>query len=48
MNTELPQFTASLRRARENEAFSEWIFREQNRELLDTPLAQQAQLPQLK
>lgn len=42
MNAEMPKFTADLRRSRENEAFSEWIFREQNRELLDTPLARQA------
>jgi hypothetical protein len=38
MNAEMPQFTASLRRARENEAFNEWLSLEANHELQNTPL----------
>lgn len=38
INAEMPQFTASLRRARENEAFNEWLGLEANHELQDTPL----------
>ena len=38
MNAELPQFTAALRRARENEAFNEWLSLEANHELQNTPL----------
>jgi hypothetical protein len=38
MNSEMPQYIASLRRARENEAFNEWLGLEANRELQDTPL----------
>jgi hypothetical protein len=39
MRADLPQFTAQLRRARQNEAFQEWLNTEANRELHDTPLA---------
>jgi hypothetical protein len=42
MRADLPQFTAQLRRARENEAFQEWLNAEANRELRDTPFAQRA------
>jgi hypothetical protein len=41
MNAELPQFTDTLRRTRENEAFNQWLNTEANRELHDTPLAKQ-------
>ena len=40
MNAGLPQFIASLRRTRENEAFNEWLGIEANRVLQDTPLYQ--------
>jgi hypothetical protein len=39
MNAELPQFTESLRRSRENEAFNEWLQTEASRALRDTPFA---------
>jgi SurA N-terminal domain len=42
MHAELPQFTAALRRQRENEAFQEWLNGEANRELRDVPFAKQA------
>ena len=42
MNAELPQFITSLRRARENEAFNEWLQIEASRDLSDTPLARRA------
>ena len=42
MNAELPQFITALRRARENEAFNEWLQLEANRALTDTPLARRA------
>ncbi|HTA94623.1 MAG TPA: hypothetical protein VK769_00720, partial [Verrucomicrobiae bacterium] len=42
MNVELPQFTAVLRRTRQNEAFNQWLQVEANRELRDTPLIKQA------
>jgi len=38
MKSELPKFTADLRRERENEAFDEWLQAEANRELRNTPL----------
>ena len=38
MNTDLPQFTAALRRERGNEAFNEWIQTEANRQLRNTPV----------
>ena len=41
MGADLPQFTARLRRARENEAFNQWVQAEANRELLHTPVYQQ-------
>jgi hypothetical protein len=34
----LPQFTAQVRRARQNEAFNLWLMGEANRELKDTPV----------
>jgi len=37
---ELPQFTAQVRRGRENEAFNRWLQAEANRELRNTPLAE--------
>jgi peptidyl-prolyl cis-trans isomerase D len=42
MNAELPQFTESLRRARENEAFNQWLQVEAGRALRDTPIARRA------
>jgi hypothetical protein len=42
MNAELPQFITSLRRARENEAFNEWLQVQASRDLSDTPLARRA------
>jgi hypothetical protein len=42
MNAELPQFTAELRRSRENEAFNQWLQIEASRELGDTLLARRA------
>jgi len=41
MNAELPQFTESLRRSRENEAFFQWLQIEAGRALRDTPVARQ-------
>ena len=41
MNADLPQFTESLRRSRENEAFNEWLRTEAGRALRDTPVARQ-------
>ena len=38
MDSDLPQFTATLRLQRENEAFNEWLMREGNRALRDTPI----------
>ena len=42
MSADLPQFTASLRRAREREAFDQWIQTEANRQLRNTPVATSA------
>jgi len=42
MNAALPQFITTLRRARESEAFNEWLQAEASRGLSDTPLAQRA------
>ena len=39
MNADLPQFTASLRRERESEAFNQWLQAEANRQLRTTPVA---------
>jgi hypothetical protein len=38
---ELPQFSAQVRRARQNEAFNLWLMAEANRELASTPFAQE-------
>ena len=38
MNAELPQFTETLRRSRENAAFNEWLQTEATRALRDTPV----------
>jgi hypothetical protein len=40
MNAELPQFTAKLRRARESEAFNQWIQTEANRQFKNIPAFQ--------
>jgi hypothetical protein len=40
MNAEMPQYLAALHRARETEAFNEWVQIEANRQLRDTPLFQ--------
>jgi hypothetical protein len=37
MSADLPQFTARLRRARESEAFNQWVQSEANRQLRTTP-----------
>jgi hypothetical protein len=42
MRTDLPQFTAALRRQRENEAFQEWLNVEANRELRNMSFAKRA------
>jgi len=42
MRADLPQFTAQLRRARESQAFQEWLNVEANRELRDMPFAKRA------
>ena len=41
MKADLPQFTAGLRRQRENEAFNQWVQAEANRQLRNTPVYQQ-------
>jgi peptidyl-prolyl cis-trans isomerase D len=41
MNAELPQFTESLRRSRENEAFFQWLQVAAGRALSDTPVGRQ-------
>jgi hypothetical protein len=41
MKSELPKFTADLRRQRENEAFDIWLQTEANRQLRDTPVYKQ-------
>jgi hypothetical protein len=38
MESDLPQFAAALRQRREDEAFNEWLMREANRSLKDTPV----------
>jgi len=38
MSADLPQFTAALRRARESEAFNQWLQAEANRQLRTTPI----------
>jgi hypothetical protein len=42
LTADLPQFTETLRRARENEAFNEWLQAEAGRALRDTPFARRA------
>ncbi|MGH7989605.1 MAG: peptidyl-prolyl cis-trans isomerase, partial [Limisphaerales bacterium] len=42
MDSDLPQFTAALRRTRESEAFNQWLMREANQSLRDTPIFQQS------
>jgi hypothetical protein len=41
MNSDLPQYIGYLRRGRQNEAFSEWVNLEANRQLRNTPVFQQ-------
>ena len=38
---QLPQFSAQVRRARQNEAFNLWLMAEANRELQNTPIARE-------
>jgi len=45
MNADLPQYTASLRRERQNEAFGQWLNLEANRELRTTPVFRQQFAP---
>ena len=42
MKTDLPQFTAGLRRQRESEAFNQWVQVEANHQLIKTPVYQQS------
>ena len=42
MKTDLPLFTAGLRRQRESEAFNQWVQAEANRQLINTPVYQPA------
>jgi len=41
MNSELPQYIVALRRGRQNEAFTQWVNVEANRELRTTPVFRQ-------
>jgi len=41
MNSDLPQYIAAFRRGRQNEAFSEWVNLEANRQLRTTPVFRQ-------
>jgi hypothetical protein len=41
MNSELPQYIAAFRRGRQNEAFSQWVNLEANRQLNTTPVFRQ-------
>ena len=41
MNSELPQYLAAFRRQRQNEAFSQWVNLEANRQLRTTPVFRQ-------
>jgi hypothetical protein len=43
--TELPNFVASLRRARQQEAFEDWFRKEAEKGLRDTPAGQQRNPP---
>jgi hypothetical protein len=38
MNSDLPQYTAALRRERQNEAFNQWVNQEANRQLRSLPV----------
>jgi ribosomal protein L39E len=40
-NSELPQYIVALRRGRQNEAFTQWVNVEANRQLRTTPIFQQ-------
>jgi hypothetical protein len=42
MNSDLPQYTAALRRERQNEAFSLWVNQEANRQLRSLPVFREA------
>jgi hypothetical protein len=44
-NVAMPQFLAQLRRARENEAFNQWLTIEANRELRNVPMLQSQAAP---
>jgi hypothetical protein len=41
MNSDLPQYLAAFRRERQNEAFSQWVNLEANRQLRNTPVFRQ-------
>jgi hypothetical protein len=41
MESDMPQFAAELRQRRQSEAFNEWLMREANRSLKDTPIFSQ-------
>jgi len=41
MNSDLPQYLAGFRRQRQNEAFSQWVNLEANRQLRNTPIFRQ-------
>ena len=41
MNSDLPQYLAAFRRGRQNEAFSQWVNLEANRQLRNTPVFRQ-------
>ncbi len=45
MNSELPQYAAALRRERQNEAFSQWVNLEANRQFRTTPVFHQQTAP---
>jgi parvulin-like peptidyl-prolyl isomerase len=45
MNSDLPQYLAGFRRQRQNEAFSQWVNLEANRQLRNTPVFRQQTAP---
>lgn len=45
MRVQMPQFIAELRRARQNQAFNEWLQLEANRQLRNTPVFSQTTTP---
>jgi hypothetical protein len=45
MNSDLPQYLAAFRRERQNEAFSQWVNLEANRQLRNTPVFRQQTAP---